>query len=128
MSKEEVAFQRKKQTWGRNDTIYVLFLAFSSSIAQTGNCDDTGVCGNTGDYGDDSHPARQPHGDITLLSGVGDLQLVVVETCAERPTGLSQTHIHDALSFTHVLQQLRKTERERHTITNPQWLSYLFYG
>lgn len=53
-----------------------------------------------------SYPACQPQGDITLLSSIGDLKLIVVEACVERPTGLSQAHVHDALPFAHVLQQL----------------------
>lgn len=55
-----------------------------------------------------SHPACQPQGDITLLSSICDLQFIVVEACVERPTGLSQANVHDALPFTHVLQQLWK--------------------
>lgn len=60
-----------------------------------------------------SYPACQPQGDVTLLSSICNLQLIVVEACVERSAGLSQAHVHDALPFTNVLQQLWKQTETR---------------
>lgn len=54
-------------------------------------------------------PAHLPghsQGDVALLARVQDLQLEVVAAGAERPPGLGQPHIHDALPLPHVLQHL----------------------
>lgn len=56
-----------------------------------------------------SPPAHLPghaQGDVALLTRVQDLQLKVVAAGAERPPGLGQPHIHDALPLPHILQHL----------------------
>ena len=60
-----------------------------------------------------SYPACQSQGDVTLLSRVCDLQLVVVAACAEGPASLGQAHIHDALPLPHVLQQLTGRDNQK---------------
>lgn len=57
---------------------------------------------------DSTHPSGQALGDVALLPSIHDLQLVVVAAGGERLPGLGQAHIHDALPFPHILQELRK--------------------
>lgn len=64
------------------------------------------------DGGEDAHPSGQAQGNVALLPSVQDLQFIVVAAGGERLTGLGQTHVHDALAFPNVLQELRRREEE----------------
>lgn len=90
-------------------------------IKKTQNMQSWWVSASVQGWGGGSYPACQPQGDVTLLSSVCDLQLVVVEARAERSASLSQAHVHDALPFPRVLKQLwiwggKAASREAHRV------------
>ena len=53
-----------------------------------------------------TNSSSKSDGHIAVFSRVDDLQLVVVIASCQRMSGLSETDIDDALTTTHILQQL----------------------